>query len=121
MTLTPEQYERLINAADCHFDEHNGDPWDYGPFIAAARADLAAMRAPITAEALVAAGWKQASGDDMVYFTMKAGPCLEIEFNLADEWSVTIDMPEAMSSILFRGVRTMYDLRELVRLLGGAK
>lgn len=86
----------------------------------AAEVEMAARLTPITPEALLADGWKQASGDDMVYFTMQAGQCLEVEFNIAEEWSVTIDMPEAMTGILFRGVRNMHDLRELVRLLGGA-
>ena len=89
------------------------------PELKAANDDYEAMMTPITAEALTAAGWEQASGDDMVYWTRAGGPVLECEFNIAGEATVTIDLPEALTAILFRGCRTMYDLRELVRLLGG--
>jgi len=86
----------------------------------AAFADVAAMQTPITAEELEAAGWEQASGDDMVYLLRVGWLTIEVEFNIAGEATVTIDLRISDKiGVLFRGVRTMHDIGELVRLLGG--
>lgn len=118
INLTPEHLEELC--ANALVDVPKYVSVSEPPAYSVAYAVAKAMRQPITAEALEAAGWKQASGDDMVYWTRACGPVLECEFNIAGEATVTIDLPEALTAILFRGCRTMHDLREIVRLLGGA-
>lgn len=98
----------------------NAKAEDY-PAIKAGMEDLQAMSQPITPAALVAAGWEQASGDDMVYLLRVGWLTIEVEFNIAGEATVTIDLPDAKLGILFRGISTMHDIGELARLLGGVK
>lgn len=86
----------------------------------AARADLAAMHTPITPDTLDEDGWVF-SPEECAYWTPKLEKCtktvwvepegdnaiVEVEWHLEDQ-----HMP-------FPDVTTMYDLNELVRLLGG--
>ena len=87
---------------------------------AQAVADIAAMLTPITAEALTAAGWKfeahedayakhTATHDIFVELQGDNPPVVEVEWTCQGE---THQMPVGHAE-------NMYDLRELVRLLGG--
>lgn len=108
MTLTPEQLERVRDYAlggGIDGDGHPLDPID---------ADLAAMRQPITAEALVAAGW----GHDECWFDL---PGSVVAVQQRDETTFDVYVIDGDISKQAEGANTMYDLRELVRLLGGAK
>lgn len=109
--MTPEQLEHLISEygdASHHLGASN---------IAAARAELAEMRTPITPETLTSAGWvvvyKGISGDIYQCPTDK-----RIEVGLFDgEGTFYLGRRGGVIPV----PTNMHDLGELVRLLGGAK
>lgn len=108
--MTPEQWQKLYDGIE-DFDG-NSDAWD------AFNADLAAMQTPITAEAMLAAGWQWDTQDRE--YTQTIPQRWTFFYNI--EYScLQAHCWENESSIIVRGLSTMYDLRELVRLLGGAK
>jgi hypothetical protein len=113
--MNAEHIEELLANALVDLDEYvsggNGD------VLAIARAEIEAMRTPITPDTLTAAGWvvvyKGISGDIYQCPTSK-----RIEIGIFDD-----------ESTFYLGRRggvipvptNMYDLGELVRLLGGAQ
>ena len=107
--LTAEQLERYIYGDATNADEMS------------ARAQLDAMRTPITAEALAAAGWS--------LFTGKYGGeeyARDINANLRVVVGLWNDTPTVLivemgRSVVVSNVRTMHDLAELVRLMGGER
>jgi hypothetical protein len=109
MTLTPEQLDAAIVMIG-HFDASEREQ----AIMRAMYADLAAMRQPITAEALVAAGW----GHDECWFDL---PGSVVAVQQRDETTFDVYVIDGDISKQAEGANTMYDLRELVRLLGGAK
>lgn len=83
-----------------------------------ASADLAAKLQPITAEALLANGWKWDSQDRE--YTLTIPQKWTFFYNV--EYSVLqVHCWDTESSVTVRTMSNMHDLRELVRLLGGAK
>jgi len=106
------QLERVCGAEDCvamPMGEKTSQAFDV------ARADLAAMRQPITDAALVADGWRHVFGD----WLSKIVNGREYDIRLRSG-NATDFLVDAMS-LRVKGLATMYDLRELVRLLGGAQ
>jgi len=108
MTLTADQLENLIENAS------NADYTTDGNMAAcdAARRDLAAMRQPITAEALTAAGWEH----DECWFDLP-GSIVSVQQRDATTFDVYVIGYGA--SVPTKGVTTMYALGQLVELLGG--
>lgn len=87
---------------------------------AQAVADLAAMRQPITAEALKAAGWHciYASRDDYWELLREAGDEVLTVAELRLFHTAAIDL-RVRGNWVQTHATTMYDLGELVRLIGG--
>lgn len=114
--MTPEQLELLAIASEDHsYARHNEIE-----AVDAARAAAASMRQPITADALTEAGWKfeaheeayarhTATHDIFVELQGDNPPVVEVEWTCQGE---TNKIPVGHAD-------TMYDLAELVRLLGG--
>lgn len=68
MILTIEELDRLVNAADAHFDEYSADDPEARKIIDKAVQMLEDMRKPITRENLLATGWRALYLDiDYVY------------------------------------------------------
>jgi hypothetical protein len=107
--LTPEQLEELCGNAIADIGEYvMRDGADEAAYFEARRV-IAAMRTPITAEALVQAGWAEASGLPGCY--------------LKEPWYCYIVFKDGALDSVQRGAtdfncRTMHDLAELARLLG---
>lgn len=108
--MTPEQKQKLLD-----FIEINASGFDYFDFelrkaAAAMLADIEAEITPITAEALLAHGWEDYGGghyfNDKLMHTISEGP--------SGLWWLTVDLDH----VRLNGLKTMYDVRELVRLLG---
>ena len=116
--MTPEQLDELLAIADRGAYLAPSDPSAGFEARAAAASDLAAMRQPITAEALTAAGWVYSEHDEVWFIDVHGR--LTVEFNIAEEFSVALETPCRVSR-LFPGIRTMYALGQLVELLGGGK
>lgn len=115
--MTPEQLEELADCAD--MGGYIGV--ELAEAIDAARADLAAMRQPITAEALVKAGWTEdASKFGGGEYTHALNDNERVSVWFANEAPVTaiISMER---SFYPKSVATMYQLGQLVELLGVAK
>ena len=108
--MTPKQLEILIDYGDASDNVSAYDPMA----MAAARAELAAMRQPITAEALTAAGW----GHDECWFDL---PGSIVAVQQRDKTTFDVYVIDGDISKWAEGTQTMHDLAELVRLLGGAK
>lgn len=122
--MNAEQSDILLN-----FIEDAASGFDYFNFplrksAAQLKAEMEAMRTPITAEALTAAGWMSKTHiGNTVYF--REGPELDYDILV---WvnddgtleSVRLWSDEADGAHELPAVQTMYDLGELVRLLGGA-
>lgn len=97
------------------------DDADDATFLAA-RSTIAAMRQPITAEALLADGWTEDTG--------KYGGT-EYRRDIEESIAVVVWFANGRACVNvvhcetrhveLRGAENMHDLRELVRLLGGAK
>ena len=116
--MTPEHIETIIavhNFSDVPRKE-------YRDAIDALRVDLYRMRQPITAEALRADGWFESwsLGEAACYLHEAISSLIEVSI---DHGKVTVyandagmDDPRELPN-----VQNMHDLRELVRLLGGAK
>ena len=103
--LTPEQYEWLADSTERHMQYQESEQcWA----AECAREIAAAMRTPITAEALTAAGWRQNNQQ----FEKRIGVYV---YPFRNPVLVTVRNKHA------KGVTNMHDLAELVRLLGGAK
>lgn len=111
--MNAEQLQRVIGYAEVGLAEISIDPVTSDPDFVAANADLAAMRQPITAHSLLASGWLLKgwrwwhNGGDR--FSLYLSPDdSRWEFSIGRIGMTTI----ATTS-------NMYDLDELVRLLGG--
>lgn len=119
--MTPEQLEELADCAD--MGGYIGV--ELAEAIDAARADLAAMRQPITAEALVKAGWKESARptvrrSGVVIFRNK--DCSGIAaVGVFENGKIFGDFEIEAAGFLCRNVTTMYQLGQLVELLGGAE
>lgn len=87
--------------------------------INAGWADLSAMRTPITAEALLAAGWHKEEYGIFDQYSHRSGVSVAID-KIDQKVSVYIGASESWDDVMVTGCATMYDLGELVRLLGGA-
>lgn len=115
MTLTADQLENLIENAS------NADYTTDGNMAAcdAARRDLAAMRQPITAEALTAAGWVEDTGEfGGVEYTHALNSNERVAVWFANDAPVTAVI--SMERHFYpKGVANMYALGQLVELLGG--
>lgn len=108
--MTHDELEKLISICDhplAYFQRSEHECLD------AARRDLAAMRTPITAKALMAVGWVERSQFNFVMFG--SGISVLFPYNVAGAVDVRVRSKAA------GGVTNMYDLTELVRLLGGGK
>jgi len=111
--MTPEQLDELLAIADRGAYLAPSDPSAGFDARAAASSDLAAMRQPITAEALTAAGWvEQSTG------MYRRGPVF-VEWMPNMPPIVVVVMSD--QSEIVPWPTNMYDLAELVRLLGGGK
>ncbi len=115
--MIPEQLEELADVADMggYIGAETAD------CIAAARAAAASMRQPITAEALKASGWFEGTGKfGGTEYTRELGDNDRIAVWFAND-EPAIAIISMGRSVYVGGAETMYDLGELVRLLGGAK
>lgn len=112
--MNAEQLQELIAQ---RYENYDGQ--DDG--IDAARADLAAMSTPITAEALLADGWDTTydSPNSTAYVYKGIEYLVEVVVSPAGTHVYANDAGMNDPRHL-KNVATMYDLRELVRLLGGA-
>lgn len=115
--MTPEQFEGLEEMGESYLNiMPSRQQWPQD-ILNAARADLAAMRQPITAEALIADGWVSR------WKAFLLGGRFRMDWSDDDNrWEFEIGRLSETGSFL-HGVTiasptTMYDLRELVRLLG---
>lgn len=115
--MTPKQLEILIDYGDASDNVSAYDPM----VMNAARADLAAMRQPITAEALLADGWEVIPGaidwyrrvrPDPEFFDVYIGPDPTGVIRAAVDHNDT-GVPEWLD-----GLKTMHDLYELLRIVG---
>ncbi len=115
--MTPERFGHLVTYFCDNVVTVDGD------YLRAveeeAKADLVAMRQPITADALTAAGWKKRSPNtdywwskDMVSITNDKGT------GGSGRW--TFYLYESRTGVTRCHPENMYDLTELVRLLGGS-
>lgn len=114
--MDDKQYEIILHHADCCIgDLQDNEEYEMcAAILKDAKRDLAAMRQPITAEALLAAGWRIVTLD-LYRCPDKYGDLfLFVEFDNGEPERVTFNTHP------FKNCRTMYDLGELVRLLGGA-
>lgn len=114
--MTPEHLEELANAV-----EGLEIVWpDQLEAMNAARAELSAMRQPITAEALLADGW-----DERWKWFLLDGRFRMCWSDDDNRWEFEIgrvsDSGAFMHGVIIASPSNMHDLRELVRLLGGAK
>lgn len=121
--MTPEQIETALD-----FVKRTMSGFDYFDTVsmkafAALEADGEAMQTPITADALVADGW------NCVYLsTREYWELLKENAQGTVDSVLSVKLPDSESGhlyVYFFGnfvetyAKTMYDLRELVRLLGG--
>ena len=113
--MDDKQLEEIIQYAECGWYDSEAAPVTYAPSFVAARADLAAMRTPITAEALLAAGWERQYKTVDAFWRMP-GHHLFIEDGTIKIWIGRVDGVWASTN-----AQTMHDLAQLVRLLGGAQ
>lgn len=117
--MTPEQLDTLLDNANRGAFLAPSDPSAGYDARAAAASDLAAMRQPITAEALLADGWegdkdyKPVSGECVYWLNRPYRTCQVMMIVAGGATAVYV------GTRWMQGVSTMYDLRELVRLLGG--
>lgn len=94
--------------------------------VADAREIAQAMRAPITAEALKADGWHETYKTEQYGGIWEFGPAEEYDNTCLWAYSVECNLDGTFKRLVdshnrtIEGVATMYDLRELVRLLGGS-
>lgn len=79
---------------------------------AAAASDLAAMRTPITKDEMRKDGWSEESDGYFKHRTCTV--VFPVIYREELNWFTV-----RVGGVLIRNARTMYDLRELVRLLGG--
>lgn len=106
MTLTVDQLEVLVTEPFV-----NGSiPTD---ILDAIILDFSAMRQPITAEALTAAGWKHKAAFDDI-FAVDEFALGGVRVRIGGGLIVV-----GVAGRRFDGVSNMYDLAQLVRLLGG--
>lgn len=82
------------------------------PELKAANDEYEAMMTPITAKALEADGWEDYGGGQ--WYHEKLGHSI---LDGRAGWWMSIDI----DSVSLKGLETMYDLRELMRIVGGAK
>lgn len=94
----------------CEFDDD-----EFFAAVDAFDADLRAMQTPITAGALLADGWNN-DRDNRWSYRVDLLEWIIIEI-VGDEARLI----GAVDCYTLPGCKTMYDLRELVRLLGGVK
>jgi hypothetical protein len=117
--MTPERFEHLVSYFCDNVVTVEGD---YLLDVEKeARADLAAMRQPITAEALTDDGWIL-SPEEEAYWTpdLANNPnTVWVQPDGDNPAIVEVEWALEEQHIPFVDVATMYDLRELVRLLGG--
>lgn len=113
MTLTPEQLDAAIVMIG-HFDASEREQ----AIMRAMYADLAAMRQPITAEALVAAGWLRDTQDRKYTLTIEQRWTFYYDI---EHSRLQVHRLEWESSVVVIGLSNMYDVRELLRIVGGAK
>lgn len=116
--MDDKQLEEIIQYAENGWFDTEIAPVTYAPAFVAARADLAAKRQPITAESLRAAGWKESSVERIWDYPSDQWDALwQIQVVTQDDGSL-----ERVRNIDGYSINasTMYDLGELVRLLGGA-
>ncbi|HRE27612.1 MAG TPA: hypothetical protein PK954_13325 [Anaerolineales bacterium] len=104
----------VIKAA-ANDEETDSTDWEHA--IDAVAEDLDAMRTLITVEAMKAEGWRHTKGSvhDWFYRGKVAVAIVGETFRVETSRDL-FDEPMAI-----QGVENMYDLRELVRLLGGAQ
>ena len=117
--MDDKQYEIILHHADCCIgDLQDNEEYEMcAAILKDAKRDLAAMRQPITAEALLAAGWKWDPQDRE--YTLTIPQKWTFFYNV--EYSVLqVHCWDTESSVTVRTMSNMYDLGELVRLLGGA-
>jgi hypothetical protein len=119
--MTPEQLDVLLAIANKGAYLAPSDPSAGFEARASAASDLASMRQPITADNLNDSGWV-ISPEEEAYWT----PALANNPNTVwvqpdgdNPAIVEVEWALEEQHIPFVDVRTMYDLRELVRLLGG--
>lgn len=111
--MTPEQIEEIIDGSA------SDDPDCEMKAIDAARADLAAMRQPITAEALLEDGWR------LDYEIASKGNFTGRKLFVFGDRLIGVSIwDDGDSCLYYKGngdyipmPSNMYDLRELVRLL----
>ncbi|WP_395707015.1 hypothetical protein [Casimicrobium huifangae] len=117
MTLTADQLEEIIDGTA------SDDPDAEMKAIDAARRDLAAMRQPITDEALTAAGWVESGRptirrDGVVIFRNKA--CSGVAaVAVFCGGQIVGDFEIEAAGFQCKNVTNMYALGQLVELLGG--
>lgn len=120
--MDDKQYAVILHNAECSIGSIQ-DTEEYelcAAILKDAKRELAAMRTPITAEALLAVGsWTHESTGLYRHDRVNVGdefPTARLFVDFCD------DDPPGVYIGEFRlpNVRTMYDLGELVRLLGGA-
>lgn len=88
--------------------------------LESARAIITAMRTPITAEALLAAGWTRRS-PNTDYWWSKNMVSITNDKGAGGNGRWTFHLYESRTGTTRCHPENMHDLRELVRLLGGAK
>lgn len=113
LTLTPEHLEELCANALVDVPEYISvsEPPAYSVAYAVAKA----MRTPITADALTAAGW---NNDRDGRWSWRVD---HLEFIIIEIVGDEARLVCTVGHYPLPGCKTMYDLGELVRLLGGAQ
>lgn len=119
--MTPEQLEKVWGyAVETHVplqythskrDKDEDDEWHDA--VHAIENAFIAMRQPITAEALTAEGWSKVGW----IFTLGGDGWFSMRYDIDDKrWEFAIGRP---GRAIIASPTNMYDLGELVRLLGG--
>lgn len=109
--LTPEQLDLMASAGLRAQPEMTTGEAQAASEALAVATD---MRTPITAEALVQAGW----GHDECWFDL---PSSIVAVQQRDRAVFDVYVIDGDTSVHAKGAENMHDLAELVRLLGGAK
>lgn len=111
--LTADQLEEILSNAlvdvSVYANGHNT-----GDAISDAWEQLHAMRTPITRETMRSDGWNEKYADRFEHRSCS----VVFPSRYREELNYYV---VHIGGVLIRNVRTMHDLRELVRLLGGAK
>ena len=118
--MNDTQLERVLCYAQAGWFDSNIDPVTLDPAFMAAEADLAAMRQPITAEALLADGWTKRS-PNTDYWWSKDGVSITNDKGAGGTGRWSFYTQDDRSGFTRAHPSNMHDLRELVRLLGKAK